>query len=175
MSATRTCLWFPPETAAAAVDCYLELVPGTRLLGHRRYDGDQPDMGADIWLLEIGGTPYQVMGAKYAGSFTTAASIVLEVADQAELDRVWDGFLARGGTEQQCSWIVDPFGLSWQILPTVFFEAFDGADAARAQRVVEAIWTMTRVDVAAVLALAGQGAAGQHATGQDAAAQHGTG
>ena len=150
MGSARACLWFPRDKAPEAVACYTELVPRSRVVWTRTFEGADPAQGADLWEIDLAGTAYHVMGADHAEEFNTSVSIMLEVQDQRELDAVWDGFLARGGQELQCSWIVDPYGVRWQILPRLFFEVVGGPDRAKAQRVVEAIWQMGRVDVAAL-------------------------
>ena len=116
---------------------------------HRHFEGNpQPVGGVDVWEVEMAGTPYQVMGSPGAQPFSQAASLVLHVADQAELDAFWDGMLEAGGQEFACGWIGDPFGVSWRVTPEVFYRAMQGDDDAAAQRVVEACWRMVRIDVA---------------------------
>lgn len=152
-----TCLWFAPDVAPRAVDLYARVVPGFRTLAHRHLD--QPEgPGSDVWELEFSGTPYQVMGADHAPAHTMAASVSLRVDDQEQLDAFWDAVLAAGGRELACGWVVDPFGVHWQVLPRVFVEAMTDGQPATAQRVAEALWTMTRPDVA-VLEQAAQASA----------------
>lgn len=150
MTAAHPFLWFSRDVAPTAVETYLDLVPNSKLVAQQTFEGDEPEHAADIWQLELAGNLVHVMGAAHNEQFTTALSMMLTVADQAELDRVWDGFLSRGGTEVQCGWITDPYGVSWQVIPEAYVEATQGDDPARAQRVVESIWSMVRIDVAAV-------------------------
>lgn len=157
MTSAIPSLWFSRDVAPDAVATYLELIPRSKLVSHRTFEGDQPEQAADVWQLELAGDRFHVMGSAHNEPFTTAASIMLTVADQAELDGVWDGFLERGGTEVQCGWITDPYGVSWQVVPERYLEAARDDDPARAQRVVEAIWSMVRIDVAAVERAAGDG------------------
>jgi predicted 3-demethylubiquinone-9 3-methyltransferase (glyoxalase superfamily) len=68
--------------------------------------------------------------------------------DQAEVDRYWETLTRDGGKEIQCGWLVDKYGLSWQIVPKVFFELVSGGDAARTQRVMKAMLQMKKFDIA---------------------------
>lgn len=150
-----SCLWFDPEVAPRAVELYTELIPGARVAHTWVFDNaDQPSGKVQLWTLELAGGTVQVMGSAGQEQFTTAHSMWLVVDGQAQLDRVWDGFLAAGGQERQCGWITDPFGVPWQVLPAVWERLTRGDDQARAQRVVEALWQMVRIDAAALEAAA---------------------
>jgi predicted 3-demethylubiquinone-9 3-methyltransferase (glyoxalase superfamily) len=70
--------------------------------------------------------------------------------DQAELDRYWDALLAGGGRPQACGWLIDRFGLRWQIVPAVLDELMRDEDPARSKRVAEAMLTMIKLDIAAL-------------------------
>ena len=147
-----TCLWFAPEDAEGALALYESCIPGFKIVTHRHLDGtaDNPAGACDVWDIQLAGTPYQVMGAAHAQPFGMAMSISLRVRDQADLDAVWDAFLAAGGKEIACSWIADPYGVMWQIAPDVFFDAMAHGTQEQAQRVAEACWRMVRIDVAAI-------------------------
>lgn len=157
MTKIASCLWFAPEVAPKAVELYTELIPNSRVVSTQSFsNADQPTGQVQIWTLALAGTEVHVMGSAHQEEFTTAHSMWLVVDDQAQLDHVWDGFLAAGGQEAVCSWITDPFGVKWQVVPKVWEELTSPDDPARAQRVVEALWQMTRVDVAALEAVAAQ-------------------
>lgn len=81
-------------------------------------------------------------------------SLSVVVPDQVALDKVWDGFLERGGKEQACSWIMDPYGVRWQVLPQAYYDLTSTGDAGQTQRVTEALWQMVRIDVAGLEAAA---------------------
>ena len=66
---------------------------------------------------------------------------------QEEVDELWER-LAEGGRTQQCGWLKDKFGLSWQIVPTVLIELMNGPDPGKSRRVTEAILQMTKLDIA---------------------------
>lgn len=86
---------------------------------------------------------------------TSAASIQVYVDDQAELDRVWSALLADGGTQVQCGWLTDRFGLSWQIIPRRFIELMNSADEPGRERLIAQMLTMIKLDIAPLEAAAG--------------------
>jgi predicted 3-demethylubiquinone-9 3-methyltransferase (glyoxalase superfamily) len=77
--------------------------------------------------------------------------------DQAETDRYWNAIIGHGGSESQCSWCRDRWGFSWQIVPRVLIAALGDPDRAVAKRVMEAMMTMRRIDIARIaMAIAGR-------------------
>lgn len=76
------------------------------------------------------------------------------MADQAEVDRYWDRLVGDGGQESQCGWLKDRYGLSWQIVPAGMEELFGDPDPGRAQRAMQAMLGMRKLDVAALRAAA---------------------
>jgi predicted 3-demethylubiquinone-9 3-methyltransferase (glyoxalase superfamily) len=78
-------------------------------------------------------------------------SFVVNCDDQAELDRYWNGLL-QGGSPEQCGWLKDRYGLSWQIVPTVLGEMMADPDQAKAKRAADAMLKMVKLDIAALKA-----------------------
>ena len=78
--------------------------------------------------------------------FTPAISLMVNCDDQAEIDALWEK-LAEGGEHIECGWLTDKFGVSWQIVPRVLPELL-GGDAERTDRVMRAVMTMKKLDVA---------------------------
>ena len=79
-----------------------------------------------------------------------AVSFMVETADQAETDRLWQAIVGHGGRESDCGWCQDRWGLSWQITPRVLIESVTDPDPAVARRVFQAMMTMRKIDVAAI-------------------------
>jgi predicted 3-demethylubiquinone-9 3-methyltransferase (glyoxalase superfamily) len=77
-------------------------------------------------------------------------SFQITCADQAEADHYWDALTADGGEESQCGWLKDRFGLSWQVVPAGLDVLLSDPDPARAQRAMQAMLGMRRIDIAAV-------------------------
>ena len=95
------------------------------------------------------GQRFQAMTAGPHHDFNDAISLVVECADQAELDRYWNALLA-GGKAQACGWLIDKYGLRWQIVPAALDRLMKDGDEASAKRVGEAILKMVKLDLAAL-------------------------
>jgi predicted 3-demethylubiquinone-9 3-methyltransferase (glyoxalase superfamily) len=79
--------------------------------------------------------------------YTHAVSFVIDCTDQAEVDRLWDNILSNGGKAEQCGWIRDRYGLAWQIVPTALPKYLGDPDKAGAQRAMQAMLGMVKLDV----------------------------
>lgn len=82
-------------------------------------------------------------------TFSPAVSFVARCETQAELDRTWEK-LGAGGEEQQCGWLKDRFGVSWQVIPRALLALIGGTDGAASQRAVTAMMGMKKLDLAAL-------------------------
>jgi predicted 3-demethylubiquinone-9 3-methyltransferase (glyoxalase superfamily) len=144
----RTCLWFNGRGLEAAT-FYTSLLPNSRLA--RDYDPVSTPMIVEFTL---GGAPFQILDAGPAHPPTEAASIAVSTPDQAETDRLWHALTADGGTESQCGWLKDRFGVSWQIVPDALPRLMAQPDRAAAGRVMQALLGMRKIDVATLEAAA---------------------
>lgn len=142
----RTCLWFDGDAEDAAA-LYVSLLPNSRITTPAQRDPDRPAL---IVELELNGAPYQLLNGGPMYPQTPAASIAVRTADQAETDRLWDALTADGGRESRCGWLVDRFGVSWQIVPEALPRMLGAADRAAAERAQAAMLTMNRIDIAAL-------------------------
>jgi predicted 3-demethylubiquinone-9 3-methyltransferase (glyoxalase superfamily) len=102
-------------------------------------------------------TSFELRGQRFVAfnggphfKLSPAVSVFVSCRTQDEVDGLWGRFLAEGGTESKCGWLVDRFGLSWQIIPTQLLELMSDPDPARAQRVVQAMLGMQKIDIAAL-------------------------
>ena len=102
-----------------------------------------------------------LMGQKYTFlnggpdfPFNPQVSLYILCDGQAEVDHYWDALMAGGGAPQQCGWLSDRFGLSWQVIPVQLEQLMGGSDAGQTQRVVEAMLKMVKIDVAGLKAAA---------------------
>ncbi len=96
------------------------------------------------------GQSFMAMSAGPLDPFNHAISLVVNADDQAELDRYWNALLADGGTTEACGWLKDRFGVSWQVVPTIFGDMMADPDRVRAKRVTDAMMKMVKFDIAAL-------------------------
>ena len=92
---------------------------------------------------------YSAMSAGPLDPFNHAVSFLVNCESQAELDRYWSALL-EGGSAEQCGWLKDKFGVSWQIIPTVLSEMMTSSDRAKAKRASDAMLKMVKIDIAAL-------------------------
>ena len=155
-SSVHPFLWFDDQ-AEQAVARYTALVPNSRVTATRRYpDGAPGGLGGQVMgvSFELDGLPVEALNAGPQHRFTEAFSFVVSVETQDEVDALWDGLVAGGGEPSRCGWLKDPWGLSWQVVPRVLDELLQDPDPARAQRALQAMLGMTRLDVAGLRAAA---------------------
>ncbi len=148
MARITPCLWFDGRAGEAAA-FYTALFPDSSidLLVPSDTDADERRAGSDgVFMahITVAGQPMQLLNGGPQFPFTEAVSFVFPCVDQAELDRIWDALLAEGGEESQCGWLRDRFGLSWQIIPANMGELLVNQSA------FEAMYTMRRIDIAAL-------------------------
>jgi predicted 3-demethylubiquinone-9 3-methyltransferase (glyoxalase superfamily) len=145
-------LWYATQAEEAA-RFYASIFPDSRVDHVTTLQSDTPSgppgsvKVVDFTLL---GQRFQAMTAGPHHDFNDAISMTVLCDDQAELDRYWKALLSGGGTEQACGWLIDRFGLRWQIVPAVFEEMMRDTDPARSKRVTDAMMTMIKFDIAAL-------------------------
>ena len=144
-------LWFA-DGAVEAASFYVSLFPDSRLDGVTSVPADTPSGPAgSVQIVEftLAGQRFMAIGAGPLDPFNHAISFLVSCEDQAEVDRLWDA-LSAGGAIEQCGWLRDRYGVSWQIVPTVLGELMKDPDRGRARRVVEAMLGMKKLDIAAL-------------------------
>jgi predicted 3-demethylubiquinone-9 3-methyltransferase (glyoxalase superfamily) len=142
------CLWFD-FNAEEAVAHYLSVFPNSRIISTTRYGDFAPGQKGAVMTIffEIDGQRLLALNGGPQYKFTPALSLMVNCDDQAEIDALWDK-LAEGGEHVQCGWLTDKFGISWQIVPRGLPELLDGRDAKRTDRVMRAVMTMKKLDIA---------------------------
>lgn len=93
---------------------------------------------------------FQAITAGPHHAFNDAISLVVLCDDQAELDRYWNALIDNGGEAQACGWLIDRYGLRWQIVPAVMDALMSDPDPARSKRVTDAMLKMVKLDIAAL-------------------------
>ena len=153
MSKIAPCLWFDGEAEEAA-KFYVSLLPNSRIEHVQRNVMDSPSGKAGSVLVvkfTLAGQSFLALNGGTRLEYTHAISFMIDCEDQAEVDRLWDALLD-GGTADQCGWLRDRYGVSWQIVPRVLLQLLSDPDPAKAQRVMQAMLGMVKLDIAALQA-----------------------
>lgn len=147
------CLWFDHQAEEAAA-FYTGIFPNSRITSVSRF----PDAGQEIHgkpagsvmtvSFELDGQPFVALNGGPVFQFNEAVSLQIDCADQAEVDHYWTR-LGAGGDEraQQCGWLKDKFGLSWQVVPTVLPTLMQHPDPMKTRRVMQALLQMKKLDI----------------------------
>jgi predicted 3-demethylubiquinone-9 3-methyltransferase (glyoxalase superfamily) len=147
-----THLWYAHEAEEAA-RFYTSIFPDSRVDHVTPLMAETPSGppgSVKVVDFTLFGQRFQAMTAGPHHEFNDAISIVVACDDQEELDRYWNAFLEGGGKEQACGWLIDRFGVRWQIVPAALDEMMRDKDRARAGRVADAMLKMVKLDVAAL-------------------------
>lgn len=156
MSKISPCIWYGAEAEEAA-NLYVSLMPNSRIDSVMRSPADNPGGKQGSVLLvkfTLAGQTFLGLNGGQPAQHGHAISMHVDCEDQAEVDRLWDGLLAGGGAPQQCGWLTDRYGVNWQIIPLALTRLMADPDQAKAKRVMEAMMTMIKIDVAALEAAA---------------------
>ena len=140
MAKVTTFLWFDHQAIEAA-RFYVSVIPNSRILAE----------GPMSVSFSLDGQEYIAFNGGPHYTLTPAVSLSLNCPTQPEIDSLWTKLLAGGGTESRCTWLVDRFGLSWQVVPVdVMDQTIGNPDPAKAQKAVAAMMTMGKLDIAAL-------------------------
>jgi predicted 3-demethylubiquinone-9 3-methyltransferase (glyoxalase superfamily) len=143
-------LWFDHE-AEAAMTFYVSIFKDAKILGVTRYTAAGPRPKGSVMTANfvLHGQEFVLLNGGPIYKLTPAISFAVECDTQEEVDYYW-AKLSEGGSFQQCGWLTDKFGVSWQIVPKEFIEMIKDADDARSQRVMNAMLQMTKLDIKAL-------------------------
>ena len=156
-------LWFD-GVAEEAANLYVSVFPNSRITAVSRYSEagqevhGQPPGSAMVVAFELDGQPFTALNGGPQFEFTEAISLQISCETQEQIDWYWDR-LSEGGdlAAQNCGWLKDRFGVSWQVTPTIIGEVLGGrGDPAAAARVTSAFMAMKKLDIAALEAAAGE-------------------
>src|SRR6202035_2745988 len=151
MSKITPCLWFD-RTAEEAAKFYVSLLPDSHVDRIQRAPSDYPSGKAgDVFTVEftLMGQPFMGLNGGPFFKFNEAVSFQIPVETQAEVNRLSDALSAVPEAEQ-CGWVKDRYGLSWQIVPRQLTRLICGAASAPAKRALHAVMGMKRIDIAAL-------------------------
>jgi predicted 3-demethylubiquinone-9 3-methyltransferase (glyoxalase superfamily) len=141
-------LWFDDQ-AEEAMNFYVAIFENSKAGKVTRYGDAGPGPKGSVMTasFELDGQPFTALNGGPRFKFTEAISFVVSCETQEEVDQLW-ARLSEGGQTQQCGWLKDKFGLSWQIVPVVLMELMSDPDPERSQRVMAAMLQMTKLDIA---------------------------
>lgn len=148
-------LWFEKDMEAA-IGFYTALIPGSSVQWISPLLAETPSGppgSVKVASFTLGDQRYMAIEAGPLDPFNHSFSIMVECETQGDLDRLWDA-LKEGGAVEQCGWLKDRWGLSWQIAPTRLGELMSDPDQAKVKRVTEAMLTMVKLDIAGLEAAA---------------------
>ena len=140
-------LWFDTEAEEAAA-FYVSVFKSSRVVSTARYPEGSPGPAGSVMTVEWELDGQRFVGINGGPQFTFSEAISLQVSceDQDEVDYYWDR-LSEGGEEGPCGWLKDRFGLSWQVVPTGMDELFADPDPKRAERAMQAMLGMRKLDI----------------------------
>jgi predicted 3-demethylubiquinone-9 3-methyltransferase (glyoxalase superfamily) len=143
-------LWFDHQAEEAAA-FYVSIFPNSRIVKVARYGEGSPGPPGSVMTVDfqLEGQSFVALNGGPHFKFTEAISFVVNCQTQDELDTYWEK-LSAGGSDFQCGWLKDKFGLSWQVVPTALSKLLSDPDPEKSQRVMKALLTMKKLDVGAL-------------------------
>jgi predicted 3-demethylubiquinone-9 3-methyltransferase (glyoxalase superfamily) len=145
-------LWFDDQAEEAA-EFYVSIFKNSEILGVSRYGEGAPRPAGSAMSVSfvLDGLEFQALNGGPEYSFTEAVSLFVTAETQDEIDDLWEK-LTSGGEPGQCGWLKDRYGLSWQIVPPVLLELLGDPDPDRSSRVMQAMFGMSKIDIAGLRA-----------------------
>jgi predicted 3-demethylubiquinone-9 3-methyltransferase (glyoxalase superfamily) len=143
-------LWYARDAVEAA-RFYTSLFPDSRVDHVTALPVESPSGPAgsvDVVEFTLFGQSFVAFSAGPHHDFNDAVSFMVVCESQAEIDKYWDAIVNKGGRPQACGWIIDPYGLRWQIAPKVLGEMMSSPDRAKAQRAAQEMMKQVKLDIA---------------------------
>lgn len=144
-------LWFDHQ-AEEAMNFYVSVFKNSKVLSVNRYGDAGPGPKGSVMTasFELDGQVFTALNGGPMYNFSPAISFVVHCETQAEVDHYWEK-LSEGGKTNQCAWLDDQFGVTWQIVPNVLLELIGDPDPVKAGRVMQAMMQMTKIDIATLI------------------------
>ena len=140
-------LWFDNQAEEAAT-FYTSIFPNSKIVKVARYGEAGPGPAGSAMTVEfqLEGQSFVALNGGPHFKFTEAISLFINCETQEEVDELWEK-LSEGGEKSRCGWLKDKYGLSWQVIPSVLGKLLQDKDPAKAQRVMQAMLQMSKIDV----------------------------
>lgn len=154
MNSFTTCLWFNNQAEEAA-KFYTSVFKDSKIVNTSYYSEAGYDIhgrkaGSVMTVdFELNGRSFQALNGGPHFKFNEAISLVVNCDTQEEINYYWEKLSADPGAEQ-CGWLKDKFGLSWQIVPTIMNELFEDTESEKSERAMEAMLQMKKIDIDAL-------------------------
>jgi predicted 3-demethylubiquinone-9 3-methyltransferase (glyoxalase superfamily) len=145
-------LWFD-DKAEEAANYYTSIFNNSRIESITRYGAEgaevsgRPEGTAMTVTFHLDGQDFMALNGGPQFTFSPATSFLVNCETQEEVDHLWDK-LSEGGETQQCGWLTDKYGVTWQIVPTVLGELMQDQDPEKSGRVMQAMLQMVKIDIA---------------------------
>jgi predicted 3-demethylubiquinone-9 3-methyltransferase (glyoxalase superfamily) len=135
--------------AEEAAKFYTSVFKNSKIVSSSRYGDAGPGPKGSLMAatLSLDGREVMVLNGGPTFKFSEAISLFVSCETQAEVDDTWSKLTADGGKEVQCGWLVDKFGVSWQIVPTILPQLLGDKDPKKAGRVMQAMLKMVKIDI----------------------------
>ncbi len=142
-------LWFNNQAEEAA-NFYVSVFNNSKVISVSRYGAGAPGESGTVMSVtfELEGQTLYALNGGPVYELTPAFSLFVSADTQAEIDLLWNKLLSGGGKPSRCGWLVDQFGLSWQIIPPALGKLMGDPDPVKAQRVMQAMFEMEKLDIA---------------------------
>jgi predicted 3-demethylubiquinone-9 3-methyltransferase (glyoxalase superfamily) len=136
------------DRAGEAVEFYTSIFPSSKVTSERRYGpaGPGPEGSLMTATFELNGQEFMALNGGASFSFAPGISLFVDCETQEEVDEYYDR-LAEGGEEVACGWVTDKFGVSWQVVPRILGELLGDEDREKANRVMQAMLQMKKIDI----------------------------
>jgi predicted 3-demethylubiquinone-9 3-methyltransferase (glyoxalase superfamily) len=140
-----------PGNAVEAVNFYVSVFPDSKIIKTATYKEGEPGPAGQVRTVAFELMGHHMVGVNAKGdnfAFSQGLSLMIECDDQKQIDTLTKKLLEGGAKQEDCGWVVDRFGVSWQIIPKVLREVMEGKDDAKADRMVQAVFHMKKLDIA---------------------------
>jgi len=141
-------LWFD-DKAEEAANFYTSIFKNSKIGAVTRYGDEGPGTAGTVMTVtfHIDGQEFMALNGGPVFAFSPAISFFVNCETQEEVDELWEK-LSEGGEQQQCGWLTDKYGVTWQIVPTILGEMMQDRDAEKVKRVTQAMLQMIKLDIA---------------------------